>query len=132
MKTKVLISCAITAQLICTFVFTYAKGRFSHDTSHKLKVLMLLISSITNTSFLSTHTSHIFSSSHCILSVDFLSLSPSPWPSCPSESAQRSSPASELTHLLSQVLRSKGKMGRNKVKVSARSWLNDLNNMTLD
>ena len=32
-KTKALISCAVTAQLICAFVFTYAKGRFSHDTA---------------------------------------------------------------------------------------------------
>ena len=30
-KTKVLISCAVTAQLICSFVFAYAKIRFSHN-----------------------------------------------------------------------------------------------------
>ena len=30
-KTKTLISCAVTAQLICVFVFAYAKIRFSHD-----------------------------------------------------------------------------------------------------
>ena len=30
-KTKALISCAVTAQLICVFVFAYAKSRFSHD-----------------------------------------------------------------------------------------------------
>ena len=34
-KTKALISCpvtvAVTAQLICAFVFAYAKSRFSHD-----------------------------------------------------------------------------------------------------
>ena len=29
-KTKTLISCAVTAQLICVFVFTYVKIRFSH------------------------------------------------------------------------------------------------------
>ena len=29
-KTKALISCAVTAQLICGFVFAYAKIRFSH------------------------------------------------------------------------------------------------------
>ena len=29
-KTKVLISCVVTAQLICIFVFAYAKSRFSH------------------------------------------------------------------------------------------------------
>ena len=30
-KTKALISPAVSAQLICAFVFTYAKSRFSHD-----------------------------------------------------------------------------------------------------
>ena len=29
-KTKVLVSCAVAAQLICVFVFTYAKNMFSH------------------------------------------------------------------------------------------------------
>ena len=32
-KTKVLISWAVNAQLICAFVFPYAKSRFSHDTA---------------------------------------------------------------------------------------------------
>ena len=35
-KTKALISLAVTAQLICAFVFTYAKIRFSHDVAHIL------------------------------------------------------------------------------------------------
>ena len=30
-KTKVLISCEVTVQLICGFVYTYAKSSFSHD-----------------------------------------------------------------------------------------------------
>ena len=30
-KTKALISFAVTAKLICVFVFVYAKNRFSHD-----------------------------------------------------------------------------------------------------
>ena len=30
-KTKALISFAVTAKLICVFVFAYAKSRFSHD-----------------------------------------------------------------------------------------------------
>ena len=30
-QTKALISCAVTAQLICIFVFAYAKSLFSHD-----------------------------------------------------------------------------------------------------
>ena len=31
MKTKALISLAVTAKLICVFVFAYAKSEFSHD-----------------------------------------------------------------------------------------------------
>ena len=34
MKTKALISFAVTAKLICVFVFAYAKSRFSHDAAH--------------------------------------------------------------------------------------------------
>ena len=30
-NTKALISFAVTAKLICVFVFSYAKSRFSHD-----------------------------------------------------------------------------------------------------
>ena len=30
-KTKALISFAVTAKLICVFVFAFAKSRFSHD-----------------------------------------------------------------------------------------------------
>ena len=30
-KAKALISCAVTTQLICAFVFAYAKSRFSLD-----------------------------------------------------------------------------------------------------
>ena len=33
-KTKALISFAVTAKLICVFVFAYAKIRFSHDEAH--------------------------------------------------------------------------------------------------
>ena len=33
-KTKALISCAFTAQLIFAFVFAYAKILFSHDAAH--------------------------------------------------------------------------------------------------
>ena len=34
LKTKVLISCAVTVQLICVFVFAYANSRNSHDMAH--------------------------------------------------------------------------------------------------
>ena len=34
-KTKALISCAVTAQLICVFVFAYAKSRFSHNEAYR-------------------------------------------------------------------------------------------------
>ena len=33
-KTKAQISFAVTAKLICAFVFAYAKSRFSHDGAH--------------------------------------------------------------------------------------------------
>ena len=33
-KTKALISFAVTAKLICVFVFAYAKCWFSHDAVH--------------------------------------------------------------------------------------------------
>ena len=33
-KTKALISSAVTAKLICVFVFAYAKSRFSHNETH--------------------------------------------------------------------------------------------------
>ena len=36
-KTKALIRCAVTTQLICTFVFVYVKSRFSYDTAHMFK-----------------------------------------------------------------------------------------------
>ena len=35
-KTKAQISCMVTAELICAFVFAYAKSRFSHDMTHKV------------------------------------------------------------------------------------------------
>ena len=37
-KTKVLISWAVTNQLICAFVFAYAKSRFSHGVAHIIHV----------------------------------------------------------------------------------------------
>ena len=33
-KTKALISYRVTLKLICTFVFSYAKSKFSHDEAH--------------------------------------------------------------------------------------------------
>ena len=37
-KKKALISFAVTAKLICVFVFAYAKSRFSHDAAQILQV----------------------------------------------------------------------------------------------
>ena len=45
MKTKALISFAVTAKLICVFVFTYTKIRFSHDEA-QLKVFILAFTSL--------------------------------------------------------------------------------------
>ena len=33
---KALISCTLSTQLICTFVFEFAKSRFSHDWAHMI------------------------------------------------------------------------------------------------
>ena len=46
-KTKVLISCAVTAQLICVFVFAYANCWFSHakaifSSTEKLSTLKIV------------------------------------------------------------------------------------------
>ena len=41
-KTKALISCAVTAQLICVFVFAYAKSLFSHNKAQIMIVIHLL------------------------------------------------------------------------------------------
>ena len=38
-KTKTLISFAVTAKLICVFVFAYAKSPFSHDEAHLIVAL---------------------------------------------------------------------------------------------
>ena len=37
-KTKALIRFAVTAKLICVFVFAYAKSWFSHDAAHLVSV----------------------------------------------------------------------------------------------
>ena len=37
-KTKALISCEVTVQVIWALVFTYAKSRFSHEVAHLEKV----------------------------------------------------------------------------------------------
>ena len=42
MKTKALISFAVTAKLICVFVFAYAKSRFSNDAAHIAKACFLM------------------------------------------------------------------------------------------
>ena len=39
-KTKALISCSVTAQLIWDFVFAYAKIRFSHTEAQFIKAIL--------------------------------------------------------------------------------------------
>ena len=41
-KTKALISFAVTANLICVFVFAYAKSRFSHNEAHLMLSALLV------------------------------------------------------------------------------------------
>ena len=38
-KTKALISFAVTAKMICVFVFAYSKSRFSDDEAHMMNAL---------------------------------------------------------------------------------------------
>ena len=45
-KTKALISFAVTAKLICVFVFAYAKIRFSHDETEIFSMSILSLSLI--------------------------------------------------------------------------------------
>ena len=52
-KTKALITCAVTVQLICVFVFAYEKSRFSHYEAHMaltqlsdMRIIKLAYSSI--------------------------------------------------------------------------------------
>ena len=51
------ISCAVTAQLICAFVFAYAKSRFSHDRlnilEHTCVYRLLLLAAISSFSLIS-------------------------------------------------------------------------------
>ena len=46
-KTKALISCAVTAQLICAFVFTYKKIQFSHNEAHLFFCISMYMSAHT-------------------------------------------------------------------------------------
>ena len=43
-KIKALISCVITAQLICTIVFVFEKNRFSHDMAQMISHILLMLS----------------------------------------------------------------------------------------
>ena len=42
-KTKALIICEVTTQLICSFVFSYEIGRFYHDVAHSHEFDLFLI-----------------------------------------------------------------------------------------
>ena len=61
-KTKVLISFAVTAKLICVFVFAYAKIRFSHDAAHISVIIKLKMH---NTNFSKFTIKHFISSLSC-------------------------------------------------------------------
>ena len=58
-KTKALISCAVTAQLICVSVIAYAKSRFSHNEAHMLLVLYSLRKSLKGYDFRHIQTADI-------------------------------------------------------------------------
>ena len=43
MRTKALISSAVTAKLICVFVFAYTKSRLSHNEAHMILILIVAV-----------------------------------------------------------------------------------------
>ena len=53
-KAKMLISFTVTAELICVFVFAYAKCRFSHDAAHIICVLILPLKHVIHLSLANT------------------------------------------------------------------------------
>ena len=55
-KTKTLINFAVTAKLICVFVFAYAKSRFSHKAAHIIELNTLLTPFNRNLGFALSHT----------------------------------------------------------------------------
>ena len=71
-KTKALISLAVTAKLICAFVFSYAKIRFSHDAAQLFYngvfiYIKLLPSTHNSFSPFMYPKTHIFSNIHVFL-----------------------------------------------------------------
>ena len=58
-KPKALISFAVTAKLICVFVFAYAKSRFSHDEAH-LTVAFISLRSILSFILLICSIKHVY------------------------------------------------------------------------
>ena len=70
-KTKALISFAVTAKLICVFVFAYAKYRFSHDEAHICIVSLsfISVSSISDLRHICSHR-HLQNVDHISCRVD--------------------------------------------------------------
>ena len=54
-KTKALISFAVTAKLICVFVFAYANGRFSRDAAQETSFCRCLLSQAINNEDIPEH-----------------------------------------------------------------------------
>ena len=66
-----LISCAVTVQLICVFVFAYAKIWFSHDSAHIKQSLSLSLFNCKFQVSLQKHISRILLFQlHVLLNVD--------------------------------------------------------------
>ena len=58
-KTKALISFALTAKLICVFVFAYAKSRFSDDAAHYVYIYRSINNRLTSEGCLCLYLSFI-------------------------------------------------------------------------
>ena len=50
-KTKALINIAVTAKLICVFVFAYAKNRFSHDEAQMMYLNLYIVEDLNEIKF---------------------------------------------------------------------------------
>ena len=76
-NTKALISFAVTAKLICVFVFAYAKSPFSHDAAHLFSQFRRLLLNTCEYTFTQTDQCpcfvfyvHVRTSSYCSFSIN--------------------------------------------------------------
>ena len=67
-RKQALISFAVTAKLVCVFVFAYAKSRFSHDEAHLMLPEYIVEPVLSFHSYSKGHNSNIIQARAMILS----------------------------------------------------------------